>query len=156
MRIIKHSSHVFPSIATGSLVGMDIDGQLQVTNSFNMPQVDGGATVGDANDAQLAAQIAAPRAKANIAYQSEMIRMLREVNVDAQSVGWYMSASMGNFISLAAIENQFFYQKEPNERAVALVHDISRSSQGSLNLRAYRLSPQFITAYKEGKFNTER
>ncbi|KAH0007235.1 hypothetical protein KCU78_g11882, partial [Aureobasidium melanogenum] len=105
MRIIKHSSQVFPSIATGSLVGLDIEGQLQVTNSFNMPQVDGGATVGDANDAQLAAQIAAPRAKANIAYQAEMIRMLREVNVDAQSVGWYMSASMGNFVSLAAIEN---------------------------------------------------
>ncbi|KAG9554575.1 hypothetical protein KCU71_g12580, partial [Aureobasidium melanogenum] len=83
MRIIKHSSQVFPSIATGSLVGLDIEGQLQVTNSFNMPQVDGGVAVGDANDAQLAAQIAAPRAKANIAYQAEMIRMLREVNVDA-------------------------------------------------------------------------
>jgi translation initiation factor 3 subunit H len=88
MRIIKHSSQVFPSIATGSLVGLDVEGQLQVTNSFNMPQVDGGASVGDANDAQLAAQIAAPRAKANIAYQTEMIRMLREVSVDAQSVGW--------------------------------------------------------------------
>ncbi|KEQ84293.1 eukaryotic translation initiation factor 3 subunit H [Aureobasidium pullulans EXF-150] len=155
MRIIKHSSQVFPSIVTGSLVGLDIEGQLQVTNSFNMPQVDGGATVGDANDAQLAAQIAAPRAKANIAYQSEMIRMLREVNVDAQSVGWYMSASMGNFVSLAAIENQFYYQKEANERTITLVHDVSRSSQGSLNLRAYRLSPQFIAAYKEGKFTTE-
>jgi translation initiation factor 3 subunit H len=63
---------------------------------------------------------------------------------------------MGNFVSLAAIENQFYYQKEQNERTVTLVHDVSRSSQGSLNLRAYRLSPQFIAAYKEGKFTTER
>ena len=85
-----------------------------------------------------------------------MMRQLREVNVDANNVGWYTSTSMGNFVNANTIENQFFYQKEQNERTVTLVHDVSRSSQGSLNLRAYRLSPQFIAAYKEGKFTTER
>jgi translation initiation factor 3 subunit H len=53
------------------------------------------------------------------------------------------------------IENQFFFQKETNERTVALVHDVSRSSQGTLSLRAFRLSPTFMAAYKEGKFTTE-
>ncbi|KAF7951111.1 uncharacterized protein EAE97_002662 [Botrytis byssoidea] len=76
-------------------------------------------------------------------------------NVDANNVGWYTSANMGNFINTSLIENQFFYQKEPNERTVALVHDVSRSSQGALSLRAFRLSPTFMAAYKEGKFTTE-
>ncbi|KAJ9627944.1 hypothetical protein H2203_003163 [Taxawa tesnikishii (nom. ined.)] len=152
MRIIKHSSQAFPSVATGSLVGMDVNGVLQVTNSFPFPVVDTSAQDGH-DGANMAA--AAPRAKSNIAYQAEMIKFLREVNVDAQNVGWYLSTSMGNFVNLNTIENQYFFQKEPNERTVALVHDVSRSSQGSLSLRAFRLSPMFIAAYNDGKFTTE-
>jgi len=38
---------------------------------------------------------------------------------------------------------------------VALVYDGSRSVQGSLTIKAYRLSQAFMTAFKEGKFNVE-
>lgn len=152
MRITKHSSQTFPSVATGSLVGMDVNGTLEITNAFPFPAVDSGS---DGHDASNMAA-AAPRAKANIAYQSEMVRFLREVNVDAQNVGWYLSTSMGSFINLNTVENQYFYQKELNERTVTLVHDISRSSSGSVSLRAFRLSPMFMASYKEGKFTTER
>ncbi|KAF2842489.1 hypothetical protein M501DRAFT_1008390 [Patellaria atrata CBS 101060] len=154
MKIIKHSSQTFPTVATGSLVGMDVNGTLQITNTFPFPTVDVPATDGHQDTAaNLAA--AAPRAKANIVYQNEMIRCLREVNVDANNVGWYTSTSMGNFVNANTIENQFFYQKEMNERTVALVHDVSRSVQGSLNVRAYRLSPSFMISYKENKFTTD-
>lgn len=134
---------------------MEKNGVLEITNTFPFPEVNLAQT--DAQNetaANLAA--AAPRAKQNIAYSNEMIKFLREVNVDANNVGWYTSTSMGNFINLNMIENQIFYQSGLNERTVALVYDVSRSSQGSLNLRAYRLSPTFVTAYKEGKFTTER
>lgn len=154
MKIIKHCSQAFPTTATGSIVGMDVDGTLEVTNCFPFPTVD--VPTEGSHDAQQSAAAAAPRAKANVAYQNEMIKFLREVNVDAQNVGWYTSSSMGNFVNLNTIENQFFYQKEMNERTIVLVHDVSRSSQGALSLRAFRLSPQFMTAYKEGKFTTER
>ena len=117
-------------------------------------------TAAAANDGQSdsASNLAAsaPRAKQNIAYSNEMIKFLREVNVDANNVGWFTSTSMGNFVNLQTIENQYFYQNAPNEKTVALVYDVSRSSQGAMNLRAYRLSPAFMTAYKEGKFTTER
>lgn len=155
MKIIKHSSQTFPTTATGSLVGMDVNGTLQITNSFPFPPVDIPAVDGHQDSASNLAA-AAPRAKANAAYQNEMIKFLREVNVDANNVGWYTSTSMGNFVNANTIENQYFYQKEMNERTVALVHDVSRSSQGSLSLRAFRLSPSFMAAYKEGKFTTER
>lgn len=156
MKIIKHSSQAFPTTATGSLVGMDVNGTLQITNTFAFPTVDVPVQDNYGQDSASNLAAAAPRAKANAVYQSEMIKFLREVNVDANNVGWYTSTSMGNFININTIENQFFYQKELNERTVALVYDLSRSSQGSLSLRAYRLSPSFMTAYKEGKFTIDR
>src|SRR2546423_13270027 len=156
MKIIKHCSQKFPTTATGNLVGMDVNGTLEVTNCFPFPIVD------LPQDAQhdgphVNTAAAAPRAKANTAYQAEMIERLREVNIDANSVGWYTSANMGNFCNSTFIENQYYYQKDPNERTVALVHDVSRTSQGSLSLRAFRLSPQFMSAFssKENKFTTE-
>lgn len=154
MKIMKHCSQTFPTTATGSIVGMDVGGTLEITNSFPFPVVEVPPESHFDNAAANPAA-AAPRAKANTVYQAEMIRMLREVNVDANNVGWYTSANMGNFVNMNVIENQFFYQKEMNERTVALVHDVSRSSQGSLSLRAFRLSPKFMTAFKENKFTSE-
>jgi translation initiation factor 3 subunit H len=156
MKVIKHSQQVFPTIATGSLVGLENNGTLEITNSFPFPTIDVPTTDGHQQDNAANMAAAAPRAKANVAYQNEMIKFLREVNVDANNVGWYTSANMGNFVTSNFIENQFFYQKEMNERTVALVHDVSRSSQGSLSLRAFRLSPAFMIAFKENKFTTER
>jgi translation initiation factor 3 subunit H len=155
IKIATAGGKSFPSLATGSLVGMEKNGVLEITNSFPFPEVT--AAQGDGqNDTAANLAAAAPRAKQNIAYGNEMIKFLREVNVDANNVGWYTSTSMGNFVNLNTIENQFYYQNQLNERTVALIYDVSRSSQGTLNLRAYRLSPSFVTAYKEGKFTTER
>jgi translation initiation factor 3 subunit H len=156
MKIIKHSQQVFPTTATGSLVGLENNGTLEITNSFSFPTIDVPTADGHQQESAANMAAAAPRAKANVAYQNEMIKFLREVNVDANNVGWYTSASMGNFITSNFIENQFFYQKDMNERTVALVHDVSRSSQGSLSLRAFRLSPAFMIAFRENKFTTER
>lgn len=154
MKIAKHGSSTFPTIATGSLVGLDDNGVLGITNSFPFPTVDSANTDSHQSDASSLAA-AAPRAKANIVYQNDMIRHLKEVNVDANNVGWYTSTTMGNFINVGFIENQYHYQRD-NDRTVALVHDVSRSSQGTLSLRAFKLSNTFMTAYKEGKFTTER
>jgi translation initiation factor 3 subunit H len=156
MKIIKHSSQIYPTIATGSIVGMDVSGTLEITNSFPFPLIDVPVSDGAQQDPQANMAAAMPRAKQNTAYQQEMIKMLREVNVDANNVGWYTSTNMGNFVNMNTIENQFFYQKELGERTVALVHDVGRSGQASLTLRAFRLSPAFMTAYKEGKFSVER
>lgn len=151
--MVKHCSSSFPTLAMGSIVGMDNNGVLEITNAFPFPTADVSGT--DSHQSDASSLAAAPRAKTNIAYQNEMIRHLKEVNVDANNVGWYTSATMGNFITLSFIENQYHYQRD-NDKTVALVHDVSRSSQGALNLRAFRLSPEFMVAFKEGKFTTER
>lgn len=157
MKIARHGTNTFPTTATGSLVGMDQNGLLEITNAFPFPTADVANVEGSnthQNDASALAA-AAPRAKANLVYQADMIRHLKEVNVDANNVGWYTSASMGNFVNLNFIENQYHYQKD-NEKTVALVHDVSRSAQGALNLRAFKLSQNFMVAFKEAKFTTER
>ncbi|KAJ5946598.1 Eukaryotic translation initiation factor 3 subunit H [Penicillium verhagenii] len=154
MKIIKHCNQTFPTTATGSLVGMDFDSNLEITNSFPFPVVEM-PTESHFDNASPNPAAAAPRAKGNAAYQAEMVRMIREVNIDANNVGWYTSANMGNFVNMNVIENQFYYQKELNERTVALVHDVSRSAQGALSLRAFRLSAKFMEAFKENKFNSE-
>ncbi|OTA00529.1 Eukaryotic translation initiation factor 3 subunit H (eIF3h), putative [Trichoderma parareesei] len=153
LKIARHCSSTFPTVATGSLVGMDQNGTLEITNTFAFPTIDTSAADSHQNDASNLAA-AAPRAKSNIAYQAEMIRHLKEVNVDANNVGWYTSATMGNFVTMPFIENQFYYQKD-NDKTVALVYDTSRSSQGTLALKAYRLTNLFMSVYKEGKFTTE-
>ena len=164
MRIIKHSTTDFPTPATGMLVGLDVTSTLEITNSFPFP-VPKPETQQDhrsfqdsfyaQKDAENAAA-AAPRAKSNVNYANEMVKLLREVNVDAQGVGWYTSCSMGGFVNQNFVENQMFFQKGSDEKTVALVFDVSRSSAGGLSLKAYRLSASFVASYKENKFNTER
>ncbi|KAG7146023.1 Eukaryotic translation initiation factor 3 subunit H like protein [Verticillium longisporum] len=154
MKIVKHGSSTFPTVATGATVGLDRNGVLEITNSFPFPTVDVSNSDSHQNNDASAQASAAPRQKSNIVYQSDMIKHLKEVNVDANNVGWYTSATMSNFVNLSFIENQYHYQKD-NDKTVALVHDVSRSSQGSLSLRAFKLSASFMAAYKEGKFTTE-
>ncbi|KAG6085939.1 Eukaryotic translation initiation factor 3 subunit H [Claviceps sp. LM220 group G6] len=154
MKIAKHCSSTFPTIATGAIVGMDQNNLLEITNTFQFPTVEHVATEGHQQNDTSSSAGAAPRQKANISYQNEMIRYLKEVNVDANNAGWYTSATMGNFVNMGFIENQYHYQKE-NDKAIALVYDTSKSSQGNLALRAFRLTSAFMTIYKEGKFTTE-
>ncbi|KAJ9636605.1 uncharacterized protein PV06_10101 [Exophiala oligosperma] len=154
MKVIKHCASRFPTVATGFLTGMESTGNLEITNCFPFPVVDLPPEA-QYDQQHFNSAAAAPRAKSNTQYQAEYIRMLREVNADANNVGWYTSANLGNFVNTNFIENQFHYQKELNEKTVALVHDVSRSSQGIMSIRAFRISPQFMTAYKENKFTTE-
>lgn len=160
MKILKHANAQWPTTASGSIVGMDVDSILEITSSFPFPTTEVSTSDSHQNDHNSASNSAsaAPRSKANTAYQESMIKLLREVNVDANNVGFYTSANMGNFVTLNFIENLYHYQSQTNERVVALVYDVSRSSQGALSLRAFRLSPVFLAAYKEGvaKFTTEK
>ena len=103
-----------------------------------------------------------------------MMRMLREVNVDNNCVGWYRSTYLGSFINAETVEMQFHYQETlPN--SVVLVYDPFRTTRGNLGmfyffdlfgaghnspstptndiaLRAFRLSDTFMSHYRSKKF----
>ena len=86
LKIINHSKEAMPDVVTGQLLGLDIGQKLEVTNSFASP-------LGLSDDAA-------------DAYQVEMMKHLRTVNVDNNVVGWYQSAYLGTFFDQVSDETK--------------------------------------------------
>ncbi|KAI8057863.1 JAB1/Mov34/MPN/PAD-1 ubiquitin protease-domain-containing protein [Syncephalis plumigaleata] len=137
MKIIKHCRERHNGTVTGQLLGLDVDGCLEITNCFPLPQSgkhDDGSSI--------------------TMYQMGMLRSLRDVNADHNTVGWYQSARHGSFITQSLIETQFDYQKKLGEKCVVLIHDTSNTQHGNFNVRAYRLSKNFMRAFRNRDFTT--
>ncbi|KAK4387970.1 Eukaryotic translation initiation factor 3 subunit H [Sesamum angolense] len=85
----------------------------------------------------------------------EMMRCLREVNVDNNTVGWYQSTLFGSFQTVELIETFMNYQ-ENIRRCVCIIYDPSRSNQGVLALKALKLSDSFMELYRSNNFTGEK
>ena len=146
LKIIKHCHEALPGFVTGQLLGLDIGRTLEVTNCFAFPTKDddaGGGGKGDGDDDEDGAE-----------YQIEMMRSLREVNVDNNTVGWYQSTYFSSFIDDSCIETQFNYQENIENRCV-IIYDPSRARRRPRAAR-FRLTDAFMAEYKEGKFAATR
>ncbi|KAJ1696938.1 hypothetical protein LUZ63_005450 [Rhynchospora breviuscula] len=139
LKIIKHCKEFSPALVTGQLLGLDVGSVLEVTNCFPFPTRE--------EDEELEAD------GAN--YQLEMMRCLREVNVDNNTVGWYQSTLLGSFQTAELIETFMNYQ-ENIRRCVCIIYDPSRSNQGVVALKALRLSDSFMDLYRSNNFNGEK
>lgn len=140
MKMVKHcheESQSSMEIAQGALLGLAEGNRLEITNCFPFPKSgdDNGEESGDE-------------------YQLAMMRRLRRVNVDHFHVGWYQSADVGNFLSLTLLESQYSYQTSIEE-SVVVVYDTQKSARGFLTLRAYRLTPQAISMFKEENYTPD-
>jgi len=144
LKIVKHCKENLPELVTGQLLGLDVGTTLEVTNCFPYPSKTGE----EDEETQDATLVGAE-------YQIEMMRCLREVNVDNNTVGWYSSTYMGSFINEGSIETQFNYQEKMNKKCVMLVYDPLKTSQGILSLKAYRLTQAFIELYKTQTFTKD-
>lgn len=142
MKIVRHSYDQYPLQVSGQLLGFDDEETLNVTQSFPFP------SSANENDGS------ALRGKANQKYAQDMMALLEEVGADPNPVGWYVSANLGRFFSQSVIDNMLSFQVQ-NPESVVLVYDLTRSVHASLSLRAYRLSPAYLAAKKEGKFTSE-
>ncbi|GMP78261.1 hypothetical protein CsSME_00034263 [Camellia sinensis var. sinensis] len=139
LKIIKHCKELSPALVTGQLLGLDVGSVLEVTNCFPFPIRD--------EDEEIEAD------GAN--YQLEMMRCLREVNVDNNTVGWYQSTLLGSFQTVELIETFMNYQ-ENIRRCVCIIYDPSKSSQGVLALKALKLSDSFMELYRNNNFTGEK
>lgn len=110
LKLINHSKEAMPDVVSGQLLGLDVGGKLEVTNSFPFP-----AGLSEEQSDQ---------------YQIDMMRHLRTVNVDNNTVGWYQSAYLGTFFDQVTSENTCATPRHKQARSVALV---------SLLLRMLRL-----------------
>jgi len=141
LKIIKHCKESLPALVTGQLLGFDIGPKLEVTNCFPFPN-----RSNEENEEELDSDGAE--------YQIDMMRCLREVNVDNNTVGWYQSTYLSSFLTESMIETQFNYQ-ENIKKCVVVIYDPLSTSQGSLSLRAFRLTERFMNLYRAASFTQE-
>src|SRR5690554_5626198 len=80
LKIMKHCKENLPELVTGQLLGLDFDSTLEVTNCFPFP-----SKIGEDDDDGDGGNLGGAE------YQIEMMRCLREVNVDNNTVGWYVT-----------------------------------------------------------------
>lgn len=121
----------------GVFLGLVVDDRLEITNYFAFPQ----NTDDDADFDE-------------VQYQVGMMRSLHHVNIDHLHVGWYQSTYYGSFLSRAPPDSQFSYQ-HAIEESVVLIYDPIKTAQGSLSLKAYRLTPELMEICKEKHFSPE-
>merc|ERR1719183_722510 len=68
---------------------------------------------------------------------------MRDVNIDANTVGWYQSTYLGGFLDDKLIDSMFMYQ-ESISKSVVLVFDPLQDSVGKCGFKAYRLKQEFF------------
>lgn len=142
LKMIKHCKENLPQLVTGQLLGLDYDSTLEVTNCFPFPL--GNKDEGDEYEAN----------DLSVEYQFDMMRALRDVNVDNNTVGWYHSTYLGSHITEELISTQYNYQ-ENLPKCVCLIFDPMKTSQGNLALKAVRLTDSFLKLYKGGEFTLD-
>ena len=141
-----------PKFVSGSLLGLGVkNGVLEITHSFPFPEprddsksdivktaiespIDDEATDLDGHE-----------------YQLEMMKMLREVNVDNNCVGWYQSMYLGSYSTSSLLQNQLSYQTDLSSNAVVLLYDPMQTAHGNLELKCLRLSKAAVELVKSGK-----
>lgn len=119
MQILQHVQDAVGSAGlAGQLLGMDVAGTLQVTNSFAFPAVTAEAEEGNA--------------RARQQYAQEMISKLGQVGADQNVVGWYQNVYLGSYVDKALLDAQVGYQQGgANDCNIVLVN-------GRMQKRDYR------------------
>jgi translation initiation factor 3 subunit H len=137
MKIVKHIENERLSgagmFAHGWLTGLVAvgDQRLEITNCF--PTVRS-HTVADDDKAQQDIEDESQKEM-----QQEMLKRFRQMNIDYELVGFYESHAHGACFNKQLVEDMFEYQSTL-EDAVVLIYDPVSTCQGSLALKAYRLS----------------
>jgi translation initiation factor 3 subunit H len=104
-----------------------------------------------------------------------MLRALKEVRADDSAVGFYQSTTMGAFFSQTLVDTQAIHQEKIRHGGVVIVHgttlfslftgaeidgvritvDVSQTNRGNASFRAFRLSKEFLDAYRKPPFSAK-
>jgi translation initiation factor 3 subunit H len=140
-----------PNFVSGSLLGLESSGVLEITHSFPFPEPSQ-----DTKSTSDLIKSSTPDASPldgldGHEYQLEMMKMLREVNVDNNCVGWYQSMCLGSFSTASLLENQLSYQTDLSRNAVVLLYDPMQTAHGNLELKCLRLTEEAVELLTAGR-----
>ena len=151
LKIVKHCQESLPNLVAGTLLGLDIEGGvLQITHAFPNPEPtrpSNQSSDDEPNSTNNLSQVD------GVDYSLEMLKMLREVNVDNNCVGFYQSISLGTFNTAKLVEEQFTYQADVTDLQVAvlILFDPIQTTRGNLVLKCLRLTDEAVDMLKSGK-----
>lgn len=148
LKIVKHCQESLPKFVSGSLLGIEADGVLEITHSFPFPEPRDSSKSSDG----LKQDESDVSALDGHEYQLEMMKMLREVNVDNNCVGWYQSMYLGSYSTPTLLENQLAYQTDLSANAVVLLYDPMQTAHGNLELKCLKLTKEAVK-HKESDSN---
>jgi len=138
LKIVQHCKQNPNALVTGQLLGLEIGGALHITDCFPLPGRSD-EEVEDSGDR----------------HASEMLKSLRDVNVDINTIGWYYSTFLGVHINKFLVDTQYSYQADTPE-SIVLTYDPLIALHGSIGLQAFRLSDRFMKLCKENSFSKEK
>lgn len=171
MKIIKHAREVglsgSTSAASGQLLGIDAAGVLNISDAFPLPS--GSLNSSTEGEDRQGSQKSIAR------YTASILPRLSALGADANIVGFYCSTINGQHCATPGfIETLISMQIGPNlntntnskpatsirskftgGKGVALVYDLASATEGTIHLKAYRLSREFVETYKTGKFDSQ-
>lgn len=145
MRIMKHCRQQMPHAVTGQLLGLDQGENMQVTGCFPYKNKPAETSYDQRQNQQQNEDPAEGEQN-----QIDMLRALREVNLDSNTVGWYQSAYLGSFLNDTFVETQYLYQ-EQIAKSVVLVFDPLQCAAGRPPFKAFRLSLEFMRRQRDAK-----
>ena len=133
---MKHSRESQGANAHGLLLGLDLDGTLEVSNSFPLPhhinEDDDKSVKGvgesikhqhhDPQSEWLLSPLFCVFVGSLAKYQASMLRSLKEVQADDSVVGFYQATTLGSFFSQSLVETQAIHQDRLRHGGVVVVH----------------------------------
>ncbi|GAA5933298.1 uncharacterized protein JCM15063_001276 [Sporobolomyces koalae] len=167
--------------AVGQLLGIDSNGVLEVSNAFGLPAGTLGGSTAETDGAESRGVKAATKYSTQLLSRMNDLNADASVvgfytstnNGQILATGGFLDALVGAQLSGGGVGSGQKAQPTPRPglgqrpaaqlasgeqnksgKGIALVYDIASATQGAVGLRAYRASPQFVEAYRAGKFDT--
>lgn len=140
LSIVRHTSENYPSLYSGSLLGFEDEQEVVVSHAYPFPypdQYEGGSL----------------RSRGGNKYQKEILETLQGLNEGVEFLGWFQSTISGNFVSPQLVE-ALAQQQLANKNAFILIHNMASIGK-EVQLKALRLSQNFLCTYKEGSWKTK-
>lgn len=140
LSVLRYTSENYPSLYSGSLLGFEDDnGSIDITHAYPFPypdQYEGGSL----------------RSRSGSKYQQEILETLKSLGQGVEFQGWFQSTISGNFVTSLLVE-ALAQQQLVNKNTFILIHNMA--SIGKVDLKAIRLSENFLTTYLDGKWKTK-
>ncbi|GAA5982450.1 hypothetical protein JCM11641_006120 [Rhodosporidiobolus odoratus] len=166
--------------AVGQLFGVDSNDVLEVSNAFGLPTGTLGGPLGEQDGESRGAKAAAKYTTqllsrtADVNADASVVGFYTSTNngqilatggfLDALVGAQLSGGGIGSGTKAQAVARPGLGMKQTTQLAsgdankngagIALVYDITSAAQGSVGLKAYRLSSSFVEAYRAGKFDT--